>query len=100
MSDPHKIIELEVANRHLQLKCHADEVTLLRKTAEQLDTKINEVKSSSQLIGQDRIILMAALSLNHELNLQQQHSDQIIAELEQRINALEHKISAVLPIPQ
>jgi cell division protein ZapA (FtsZ GTPase activity inhibitor) len=97
MNHTDDMLELEIANRHLQLKCHPREVPLVKKIAEQIDQKITELQSSGHLPGHDRIILMALLPMIHALTVQQKSDAQFIEQLVQKINYLEQQITAVLP---
>ena len=98
MNEPKDTIELEVANRHLHLKCRPEQAFLLKESARQLNDKVTQVKNVNQVTGQDRTILMAALSLIHELNLQNQQNTQIIEELEKNIKILNTQVSSILSL--
>lgn len=98
MSEIKETVELEVANRHLHLKCHPEHAFLLKESARQLNDKITQVKNVNQVTGQDRTILMAALSLIHELNLQNQQNTEIIDELEKNIKILNTQVSGILSL--
>lgn len=68
MSETKKIaLDVTIMGRELRVVCPAGEEKTLSRAAEYLDQKMHEVRDGGGVIGIDRIAIMAALNIAHEL---------------------------------
>lgn len=82
-------------DKEYRIGCPADESDNLRASAELLNKKLIETKQSGSVIGAERIAVMTALNMCHELL----HNQSIITEqsdLNTRIESLTEHISAAM----
>jgi|SRR5690554_911341 len=68
MSRPksHTVV-IQLMGNDYQIACPADEEAALRASAEHLDKQMRTIREKGKIIGLERIAVMAALNLAHEL---------------------------------
>jgi len=64
MSGP---ITVSILGKDYQIACPTEEQNALRDSAELLNNKMLEIRGSGKVVGVDRIAVMAALNLAHDL---------------------------------
>jgi cell division protein ZapA len=69
MKQDGKGIEVSVLDRTLRIACNEEEKPDLLKAVEYLDAKMREIRNGGRILGSERIALMAALNITHELLL-------------------------------
>jgi cell division protein ZapA len=60
-------IEVTILDRTLRIACKEEEQEDLLKAVEYLDAKMREIRNSGKVIGGERIAILAALNIAHEL---------------------------------
>ncbi|MCK4864493.1 MAG: cell division protein ZapA [Gammaproteobacteria bacterium] len=60
-------ITIHILDKEYMIACTEDERHDLQRSADYLDTKMREIRDSGKIIGTDRIAVMAALNISHEL---------------------------------
>ncbi|MDH5388065.1 MAG: cell division protein ZapA [Gammaproteobacteria bacterium] len=84
-------LSIKILEKEYRVACPADEKENLLASANMLNEKLNEIKNKGSVIGTERIAVMAALNMSHELlngrALVEEH-----AELNDRIDSLSEKI--------
>jgi len=60
-------IEVTVLDRTLKIACKEDEKADLLNAVEYLDAKMREIKANSKVLSAERVAIMAALNIAHEL---------------------------------
>jgi cell division protein ZapA len=82
-------VVIHLLGNEYQIACKPDEEKALKASAEHLDQQMRQIRDKGKIIGLERIAVMAALNLSHEL-LQLQATaaprDDGSAESLQRIN--------------
>jgi cell division protein ZapA len=82
-------------DKEYRVACPPEERDNLLASAELLNEKLNEIKKQGSVIGTERIAIMAALNMSHEiLHSQQLSSD--MTDLDQRIESLSERISETM----
>ena len=79
-------------DKEYRIACPEEEKDNLRASADLLNDKLNEIKQSGSVIGTERIAIMAALNLSHDIL----HNQSLVVEhgdLNQRIDELSERIS-------
>ncbi|MBI1194757.1 MAG: cell division protein ZapA [Gammaproteobacteria bacterium] len=67
MSAPSIPVTVSVLDQEFRIGCPEDERDALIASAAYLDKKMREIKRSGRIIGMDKIAVMAALHIAHEL---------------------------------
>ena len=84
-------VTVHILEKDYQVACKTDERENLLKAAAELDHRMRDIRTTSSVIGMDRIAVMAALNLADELIKLQQHQsrpdeEQLLAQLHQRLD--------------
>jgi cell division protein ZapA len=66
MSDP-KTVEVSLLGRSYRVACDDHEREALMQAVAYLDAKMNEIRKAGKVMGAERIAVMAALNVAHEL---------------------------------
>lgn len=83
---------IKILEKDYRVGCPEEEKDNLRASANLLNEKLHETKTQGSVIGAERIAIMTALNMCHEIL----HNKSIIAEhndLNKRIDALSDRIS-------
>ena len=72
MSDISPPIKVQILGKEYPVSCPADEQHDLLVAARYLDEKMREIRDNGRIIGTERIAVMAALNIAHELLQQKQ----------------------------
>ena len=64
---PVKNIDVTILDRQYRVACPDDEREELMASVTYLDRKMREIKDSGKIAGADRVAVMAALNITHEL---------------------------------
>jgi cell division protein ZapA len=83
---------VEVLGKTYQLKCPEDEVDSLRKAAEFLEQRMQEIRDRAHVLSVDRIAVFAALNMAHELLTVQEEKDSYAKNMTDRLHDLQNKI--------
>jgi len=86
-------LTIKIMDKEYRIACPEDEKTNLRASADLLNEKLDEIKQAGSVIGTERIAIMTALNMSHEIL----HSQSLVVEhgdLNQRIDKLSERISA------
>ena len=75
-------VTLQILDKEYRIACPAEERDNLESAARYLNDKMREIRSSGKVIGADRIAVMAALNITHELLHKQQQKTKRSAEEE------------------
>ena len=85
-------LTIKIMDKEYRIACPEEEKTNLRASADLLNDKLKEIKQQGSVIGTERIAIMAALNMSHEIlhsqSLTTEHSD-----LNQRIDELSERIT-------
>ena len=89
-------ITIHILDKEYMIACSEDERHDLQRSAEYLDTKMREIRDSGKIIGSDRIAVMAALNISHELLTQGGGTEKADASVGSRIRSIQEKIDDAL----
>ena len=97
MSDePNKAVNISILGKEYLISCGENERTELISAADYLDDKMREIRDSGKVVGTDRIAVMAALNIAHELLNQSSGSGKGAPDVENRIKSIQSKIEDAL----
>ena len=89
-------ITIHILDKEYMIACSEEERHDLQRSADYLDTKMREIRDSGKIVGSDRIAVMAALNISHELLNQDGGTPQADATVGTRIRSIEEKIDDAL----
>jgi cell division protein ZapA len=95
MADP-KTVEVSLLGRSYRVACSDDEREALMQAVAYLDAKMNEIRKSGKVMGAERIAVMAALNVAHELLSLRLGSGFDLGQAKRRLLALESQIDAAI----
>ena len=90
-------VSINIMGKDYLVACSADEKRDLLRSADYLNRKMCEIRDSGKIIGTDRIAVMAALNITHELlNQDGGGEDDSQHAIRDRIMSLSNKIEDAL----
>ncbi len=89
-------VTVHILDKEYRILCQDGEQNDLLASARFLDMKMREIRDTGKVIGSDRIAVMAALNIAHELLNHQQSKEESTHSLSQRINSLQRKVEIAL----
>lgn len=96
MADSAKTIEISILGRSYKIACADGEREALLEAVAYLDGKMGEIKHAGKVSGTDRIAVMAALNIAHELLSIKLGNGFDIGQAKRRISLIEAKLDEVL----
>jgi|SRR6476620_4027351 cell division protein ZapA len=89
MSADSKGLQINVMGREFRIACPENEQKGLLEAVDYLNRKMNEIRDNGKVIGLERIAIMAALNIAHELLSTKVGGGFDIAEVKRRMNRME-----------
>ena len=96
MNSPNIPVTVHILEKEYRIACQKEEEENLVASARYLDSKMREIKASGKVIGTDRIAVMAALNLAHEVLEQRTQKENSVQNLSQRLQGMQEKIEIAL----
>jgi len=96
MAESGNTIEISILERNYKIACEEGEREALLEAVAYLDGKMGEIKSAGKVNGTDRIAVMAALNIAHELLSTKLGNGFDIGQAKRRISLIEAKLDEVL----
>ncbi|MCG8537146.1 MAG: cell division protein ZapA [Pseudomonadales bacterium] len=96
MSTELETLNVSILDRDYGVSCQAEEVEDLKDSARLLDERMRDIRRSGKIVGVDRIAVMAALNIAHDLiktRAELANQDRIT---ERQLNRLNEKIERAL----
>jgi cell division protein ZapA len=91
-----KNVTVHILDKEYCIACPADERANLEGAARYLDGKMREIRASGKVIGADRIAVMAALNISHDLLHKKQRLDQAAEETRDSVRDLIERVDQAL----
>ncbi len=86
-----KPVDVMIMGREFTVSCTDDERQGLLDAVNYLDKKMHDIRDAGKVVGVERIAIMAALNLSHEL-LNTKTGDIDIGDYKRRISAMQDQI--------
>ena len=99
MSADNNPVAVSILDREFLIGCTPEERPGLIAAAAYLDGKMREIRNASRAAGVDRIAVMAALNIAHELIALRQRDESHAGALAQHLQMLRAKLDGVLATP-
>lgn len=88
-------VDIKILDKEYRVACPPEEHEALRASAMFLNGKLNEIRSKGSIIGTERIAVMAALNLAHELVTGKDFKDGY-EDINTRVSNLQKKVTIAL----
>ncbi|HET7650715.1 MAG TPA: cell division protein ZapA [Gammaproteobacteria bacterium] len=86
-------VTVRILDKEYQVACSDDEREALLESAELLNSKMREIRAAGKVVGLDRIAVMAALNLSHEVLLTRGAMTQTDQQLLERLRSMNDRLS-------
>jgi cell division protein ZapA len=96
MSADPKALQINVMGREFRVACPDNEQKGLLEAVDYLNKKMNEIRDAGKVVGLERIAIMAALNIAHELLSTKVGGGFDIAEIKRRMAHMETVLDQVM----
>ena len=96
MSEDLTRVTVRILDKEYQVACPEDERQALQESAELLNSKMREIRASGKVVGLDRIAVMAALNLSHEVLQTQLSASEADRHLLGRLRTLNDRLAGAI----
>ncbi len=96
MTDQRFPTSVHILDKEYRIACGQDEEENLHAAARYLDQKMREIRAGGKVIGADRIAVMAALNMAHDLLEQKSNKTDATENLAKRLQSMQEKIAVTL----
>jgi cell division protein ZapA len=90
-------MDVTIMGREFRVTCPDEERKGLLEAVTYLDKKMREIKDSGKIVGSERIAIMAALNITHELLTTRNREGFDMEEFKRRIDCMQAALDAVMP---
>jgi cell division protein ZapA len=91
-------VTVHILDKEYCIACPSEERANLESAARYLDGKMREIRSSGKVIGADRVAVMAALNITHDLLHKQQHLDRQVTASREQVRDLLDRVDGALAV--
>jgi len=99
MSKPMQPVSLNILGKEYKIACAKEEQEALIKSAQELDKQMRKIRDTGKVSGADRIAVLAALNLAHDLSSSDAKETSAPPDICTRLIDLRRKIENVLDKP-
>ena len=96
MTDRSVRVSVRILEKEYQVACLPEERSELLDSAEDLNTRMREIRDAGNIVGLDRIAVMAALNLAHELIKVRNRGEVVDTGVSQKIRQLRERVETAL----
>ena len=94
-SEPARV-SVRILEKEYFVACAYEERSALLDSAEQLNARMREIRDSGKVVGLDRIAVMVALNLTHELQKLREREAKLETELSGRLRTVRERVESTL----
>jgi cell division protein ZapA len=94
--EPAKPITIRILDKEYRIGCPEGEEDQLQAAARLLDERMKDIRRGGKVIGSERIAVMTALNLAHELLSKQQDQGEQADAAVRRVRTLRERVEAAL----
>jgi len=96
MNNATQTLDIKILDRELRIACPEDEREELLDAVSYLDKRMREIRDAGKIVSVERIALMAALNITHELLTTRVGKGIDLSDLKRRIGSMQTAIEAAL----
>jgi cell division protein ZapA len=89
-------VTVYILDKEYRVACPEDEHSALLASASLLNSRMREIRDAGKVIGADRVAVMAALNLTHELLTEKTSRENFSRDVAARLRGIEERVSSVL----
>jgi cell division protein ZapA len=93
-------ISVKIMGQDYKVKCPPEKIAELQESAVHIDKMMQDIRDNSNIIGLDRVAVIAALNVTHEMLILKKQKNAYIELLSKRIQELQQKIESALASEQ
>ena len=90
-------MDVTIMGREFRVTCPDEERKGLLEAVTYLDKKMREIRDSGKIVGSERIAIMAALNITHELLTTRNREGFDMEEFKRRVDCMQAALDAVMP---
>jgi cell division protein ZapA len=90
-------VDIEILGREFTVACSEEERQGLLDAVSYLDSKMREIRDAGKIIGAERIAMMAALNITHEL-LNTKSGGVDVGDIKRRMYNMQNQIEEVVSL--
>ena len=90
-------VNIQILDKEYMVSCPPQEKDALLEAAHLLNSRMRQVRDSGKVMGTERMAVMTALNVIHELTRQQHEREQHLASTDDAIRRLERKLEEATP---
>jgi len=99
MSEAHNnTVSLNILGKLYKVKCPQEKIAELREAAQYLESKMREIGHSGKTASTDRLAVVTALNITHELLAQKKQANTYMDMMGQQIRNLQTKIENAVAV--
>jgi cell division protein ZapA len=91
-------VTVHILDKEYRVACPEDEHSALLASANLLNARMKQIRDSGRVIGADRIAVLAALNLTHELLSEKSMREAFSRDAALRLHAMEERINAAIEL--
>lgn len=99
MSSTSEVVSIRLLDREYTVGCEPGERDSLLSAAKLLDTKMREIRGNNRMAALDRVAVLAALNLAHDLQQMRDESSSRDRELSRTLNDLHRRLDDLFEAP-
>lgn len=99
MSNQPQSVTLTIMSKEYRIACEPEEQDGLVQSAQQLDAQMRKMRDSGKISGAERIAVMAALNMSHELQVVKKQNAELSQHLQECLANINRKMENVLENP-
>lgn len=89
-------VNVQILDKEYMISCPVEEKDALLQSAKVLNERMREVRDGGKVLGTERIAVMAALNIVHELLRHQNHHQAAVDAIQKDVSRLEQKIKGAI----
>jgi cell division protein ZapA len=89
-------VSVRILEKDYHVACPAEERAALLDSAEYLNRKMREIRDSGKVVGLDRIAVMAALNIAHDLLESRGQDEGVETDIAVRLKAMRERVESAL----
>lgn len=95
-SDKINSVIVNILDKDYQVGCPPEQQAELAQSAQHLDSQMRKIREAGKVIGLERIAVMAALNIAHELLLEKNQASKAGPDLDDKVRRLNGKLDSAL----
>ena len=89
-------IDISILGQQYKIACPEGEELTLQNSVDQFNERIRNIKKSARTLRNEQVIVLAALNICHELNVEKTKNKKHTEKLDQRIQKMNDSIDMLL----